>query len=395
MLQPSLIARVRREIPVTARAKYTYLNVGTMGPSPVPVHRAFLDAYQAWQDAGPGNPEAYHAAHALMEPARHALAAYLGVTADEVALTSNSTDGVNIVMAGLDWKKGDEVLTTDQEHPAVSVPWLNVQRRYGVVGRIFRLGATVDEILTNFRAQLSGRTKLVVISHVSSQTGIRLPVAEISALAHQAGALVCIDGAQACGQFPVNVEAVGCDFYTMNGHKWLLAPGGTGGVVLRRQAMERLTPVVVGAGSNEPVNYLEERRLQFVPSARRFENATRNWALYAGLTAAFQYMGAVGFANIEERGLGMSRRLRAGLAEIPGVSVKTPADHALSTGLVSWGISGWSGQDQYDALLNRFKVCGRPVGELDAVRASCAFFNLEEEVDLLLRAVAALAKERL
>ena len=394
MLEPSLIARVRREIPVTASATYVYLNVGTMGPSPSPVHQAFLDAYQAWQDAGPGNPEVYHAAHGLMEPARQALAAYLGVAPDEVALTSNSTDGVNIVMAGLDWRKGDEVLTSDQEHPAVSVPWLNVQQRYGVVGRIFNLGSTVDEILSNFRAQLSGRTKLVVVSHVSSQTGVRLPVAEMTALAHQVGALVCIDGAQACGQFPVNVAAIGCDFYTMNGHKWLLAPGGTGGVVIRRQALERLVPAVVGAGSNEPVDYRADRRLQFVPSARRFENATRNWALYAGLTAACAYIGTLGFENIEERGLGMSRRLQAELARIPGVSVKTPADPALSTGLVTWGISGWSGREQYDALLNRFKVCGRTVGELEAVRASCAFFNLEEEIELLLRSVATLAKER-
>lgn len=392
MLEPSLIARVRREIPVTAR--YTYLNVGTMGPSPAPVHQAFLAAYQEWQDAGPGNPEAYHAAHDLMEPARQALASYLGVTADEVALTSNTTDGVNIVVSGLDWAPGDEILTTDQEHPAVSVPWLNVQRRHGAVGRVFRLGATADEILSNFRAQLTDRTKLVVVSHVSSQTGIRLPVAEITRLAHEAGALVCLDGAQACGQFRVDVGAIGCDFYTMNGHKWLLAPAGTGGVVIRRQAIERISPVVVGSGSNEPVDYVLDGHLHFVPSARRFENATRNWALYAGLTAALGYMGAVGFDDIEKRGLGMARRLQATLAEIPGVTVRTPADPTLSTGLVSWSIAGWSGREQYEALLNRFKVCGRVVGELEAVRASCAFFNLEEEVDLLLGSVAALAKER-
>jgi selenocysteine lyase/cysteine desulfurase len=387
------VARARRDLTVTA--SYTYLNTGTMGPCPTPVHRAFLDAYQAWQDSGPGNPENYGAAHtAHSEPARASLARLLGVGADEIALTANSTDGVNIVISGLDWRPGDEFVTTDQEHPAVFVPWLNVQRRYGAVGRLFKVAGSAAEIVDNFRAVLSARTRLVVISHVSSQSGIRLPVAEIARLGHAAGALVCLDGAQAVGQVRVDAGRIGCDFYALNGHKWLLGPVGTGALVVRKEALDRIAPTFVGGGSNEPVDYLTCRDLRFLPSATRFENATRNWTAYAGLKAAIEYLEGFGLDKVEARGLTLAARLRAGLAEIPGVAVTSPGGPELGTALVSWALAGWTAQDQYSTLLTRFGVCCRPVAELNAVRASCAFFNLEEEVDLLVRSVATLASER-
>lgn len=371
---PVDLARVRADIPVLSRC--IFLNTGTLGPSPRPVTDAFLAAYREWQDRGPGDPAAYHAAHDAIEDARADLAGLLGAAPEQLALTANVSDALNLVIGGLPWQPGDEIVITDEEHPAVFVPALHL-RRLGVRVRIcpWELWAQ------GLPGYLGPRTKLLCASHVSSMTGRVLPVAPVLAAARSVGALLCLDGAQAVGQIEIDVAALGCDFYAFNAHKWLLAPVGSAGLVA--PAWERLTPLMVGAGSAE-VDYAETGRCELAAGARRFEFGTRNWAVGAGIRAAVAYARQFGVADIAARERALSAALGEALGRLPGATVLGGGE----SGIVSVRLEGIAGTDLQQALAAR-GVVTRPVRERDAVRFSCAYFNTEEEVAAAAAAVSA------
>jgi selenocysteine lyase/cysteine desulfurase len=370
------LARVRADIPVLSRC--VFLNTGTLGPSPRPVTEAFVRAYTQWQDAGPGDPHHYQARRASSEGARADLAALLGVDPDEVALTANVTEALNIVFSGLPWQPGDEVVISDEEHPAVFVPALHL-RRLGVRVRI----CPWERWAEGLPGFLGPRTRLLCASHVSSMTGRILPVAAALAAARSAGALLCLDGAQAVGQMALDVPSLGCDFYAFNAHKWLLAPVGSAGLVVRRRALDVLVPAWVGAGSGE-ADYAEDGALHLLPSARRFEFATRNWAVADGMRAAVAYARAIGLDRIAARQRTLSADLAARLAEVPGATVLGGGE----TGIVSVALAGRAGQEVQAALAAE-GIVTRTVRERNAVRFSCAYFNTEAE---MARAAAAVAR---
>ena len=372
------IERVRQEIPALSRV--TYLNTGTMGPSPAPVTEAFFRAYRAWQDMGPGDPQQYRKAHEAAEPARAKLAKFLGVRPENLALTGNSTDGVNIVTAGINWQEGDEIIITDQEHPAVYVPWMRLQRRWGVRGLVLWLSDDPSVTLSRLDDLLSDRTRLVLISHVTTMTGLVLPVKEMADLAHSRGALVMLDGAQACGNIPVDIPSTGADSYTMNGHKWLLGPGGTGAVFTGDRVFGDIEPVFVGGGSSKPVNYREDPVLEYQDDARRFEFGTRNWSLYVGLEAALDYLeGAGGISAASARSKALALRAREAFSGIRGVTVVSPSGESNVSGILTIKTASVSGEE-LSSRLSEMKVITRPVREMDAVRFTFAFFNNEEDV---------------
>lgn len=380
-----IIDRVRQEIPVLSRM--TYLNTGTMGPSPAPVSDAFVRAYRTWQDLGPGDPQQYRAAREAAEPARVKLARFLGIRPETLAFTGNSTDGTNIVTAGINWQEGDEVIITDQEHPAVYVPWMRLQRRWGVRGLVLWLSNDPAVTLARLGDLLSERTRLVLVSHVTTMTGLVLPVREMADLAHARGALVMLDGAQACGNIPVDIGATGADFYTTNGHKWLLGPAGTGAVYVGDRGFEDIEPVFVGGGSAKPVNYRQEPILAYQDDAKRFEFGTRNWSLYVGLGAALDYLDAAGgISCASARSQMLASLAREMFSKVPGISVLSP--EAGSSGILTIRSASISGEELSNRLSEK-SVITRPVREMDAVRFTFAFFNNEMDVE---KAAAALRK---
>ena len=370
--------RVRADILVLARC--VFLNTGTLGPSPRPVTEAFVRAYTAWEDAGPGDPAQYQGRRAGIEAARADLASLLGVPPGEVALTANVTEALNIVFSGLPWQPGDEVVISDEEHPAVFVPALHL-KRLGVRVRI----CPWDRWGDGLPGYLSPRTRLLCASHVSSMTGRVLPVAAVVSAARQAGALLCLDGAQAVGQMAIDLPSLGCDFYAFNAHKWLLAPVGSAGLVVRSHALAALTPVWVGAGSGE-VEYAEGGDLRLAPDAHRFEFATRNWAIGDGIAAAVAYARASGLDAIAARQRALSAELAERVRGISGSRVFGGGE----TGIVTAALAGRDGFDLQQRLAEQ-GIITRTVRERNAVRFSCAYFNTEAEVAQAAGAFAALA----
>ncbi len=243
------LATIRAAIPALANS--IYLNTGTFGPMPTAVADEIRRVYGEIERQGTFSPAVFWQMELEgFEALRKQVAALLHADPAEITLTRNVTDGINIVLHGLDWQPGDQVILTDQEHPSGTVPWLALAERAGVALRWLELVADADEIVARFERLLTPRTRLAQLSHVSCLTGLRLPMERLCRLARQAGVLTLVDGAHAEGQFAVDVRALDCDFYAACGHKSQMAAGTAG----RRHALRRAgthpaaAPALAGLG---------------------------------------------------------------------------------------------------------------------------------------------------
>ena len=352
---------LRSQFPVLDRL--AYLNAGSVGPVP----RAAADAVQReLADAlenGRGGKAQFERALALADRLRVRVAGLFGAEAHEIALTGATTDGANAVIGGLDLGPGDEVLTSDEEHPGLLAPLGLARRRRGVEVRT----VPFDEIA----GEVSASTRLVACSHVSWLTG---RVADTAALA-RCGAPVLLDGAQGLGAVPVRVGDLGCDYYAASGQKWLCGPIGSGYLYVREERLEELSPAAAGYGTvSDPLRALE---LPLRPGAGRFDAGfpappTSAWAL-AALDALDS--DANGIGAVHERGAALAAGLASKLAE-RGVTV---APRGRST-LVSWESPDNEAESAHlleDGILVRH-LPGTPY-----VRASVGAWSTEEELERL------------
>lgn len=369
-----------------------YLNTGTIGVMSEPVLQRHLERvahYERYGHVGEAD------ARSAYEDARESFARLINASSDEIALNRNATDGVNFVLAGLSLPGGATLLTTDEEHPAVMFPITHAARRCNGNVATVSLGKSDDELLGELRQVLESKSvAIAVISHVSCETGRRLPIAEMVAACREHGVLSLVDGAQSVGQFPVDVEEIGCDFLTGNGHKWLCGPKGTGFLYVRRTRLEDLTPPYVGAGATDPPfdraelpPYTDRAGWCFRDDAQRYEFGTRNWHLYGAVTDAVQELEAIGLSAIERHVAQVTGELKTALAERPGVEVHTPASWDRSCGLVTFSVNGWDGPDLSRRLWDDFKVIQRRVQIPNGVRVSCAHYTGPEEIDRFLQAL--------
>ncbi|MGE5653052.1 MAG: aminotransferase class V-fold PLP-dependent enzyme, partial [Bacillota bacterium] len=360
-------------------------------PAPKPVTQAFFDAYQSWHERGAGLAKHYEAMRdSVTDEVRAKLARFLGCDPDELAFTANCTEGMNIVASGLAWQAGDEVIITDQEHPANSFFWMYHHERLGVKVRILELCHDHEELLVRFRKLLNPRTRLVAISHVTTTNGHILPIWEMVEATHQNGSLILVDGAHAVGQIPVNLHELRCDFYAMNGHKWLMGPAGTGAVFIRRDRLDLVSPVWVGDVKGHKFRYAEDGSLVLPHEARRHEFATRNWALIVGLGRAIDYVEEIGVDLIRSRVRMLADRLKQRLREVPGMKLLSPWDPDHSMGLVTFEVEGHPGPQLY-AQLEARGICPRYL--FNAIRVSIGYYTLQEELDAMVDAIKEIVKE--
>jgi selenocysteine lyase/cysteine desulfurase len=365
------VVRIREQLP--ALGEVVYLNTGTAGIAARPLEELTL-----FEQHG---EVVYQAMQERMEAARARVAAYLGATADELAFTRNATDGVNLVVWGLPWKADDEVVLSNEEHPAMNLPWHHLQSSGGPRLKLFRVEAEPEATLRNVKALITPRTRMIASSHVSCQSGIRVPARELCALAHEHGLLSLLDGAQAVGQFPVDLADLGCDFYVGNGHKWLHGPKGTGFLYVKRSRLDSLRPTHIGAGAVERPIDLADMRL--VRSARRYEYGTRSYGTYAALTAALDWLEGLGWDRLERRLEHLSGYLKGRLMATPGVTLVSAQPWESSSALVSFSVQGVEPAEIQAHLWENGKVRSRIFPERPILRLSTAYFNTEAELDLL------------
>jgi selenocysteine lyase/cysteine desulfurase len=382
-----LFARLRADLHFPADV--VYCNTGTLGATPREVLSAMVSRLETTEASLPDWPyfqadgEPLTGYQPLLD-ARRRIAQFLGVTPEEIAITQNATMGMNDLGNGIDWQPGDEVLTTDQEHGgAISIFRLMAKRR-GIVVRELPIEKAVaggpDAIVEMFRAAVTPRLKAIMVSQVTSQLGIRMPVEALITLAKTNGALSLIDGAQAVGCTEVNLAALGCDAYVASPHKWLMAPKGTGILYVRRDVQAQFwTTLASYQWQNE------------ADGAFRFmQYGTGSVALIDGLLAAIRLAERHGMARVERWDRALARRLREGLAQIPGVVLSSPTDERLASAITTFRVSGTKARDLQNALWDQ-KIRVRAQGDDKGVRLSAHIYVSPADIDRVLAVVAAVA----
>lgn len=352
-----------------------YLQTGSLGPTPKPVMERTIAAWKALElnPAAYGYGEQEHA----MEGVRAKAASFLSCKTDELVLTNCTTEGMNWVAQGLTFAAGDRVLTTDQEHPGGRVGWDYVVRRHGVVLDIIGIPPGENDaqaIVDRFAARITPRTRVLSFSHLLSSTGLRMPVAELSALARQRGCIAVVDGAQAVGGIAVNVKALGCHVYATSGHKWLLAPKGTGLLYLSEELGTAIDPVTLESGRGA---YTASTGVCSIPSV-------------LGLGAAIDYITTLGTARVESHNLSLRNRLHLALADLPKLRIVSPAPGPLASPLLSFALpDGVTSGAMHERLREKHNVEVKvvPGNWFNGTRISTHLFNTEEDVDALVHAL--------
>ena len=355
-----------------------YLQTGSLGPTPRPV----IDRVMAvWRELE-RNPVAlgYGTLETAQDEVRQTAAAFLGCGKEEIVLTGSTTEGMNWVAQGLHLKPGDRVLTTDQEHPGGRSCWDYLVRTAGVILDEVRIPPDLHdaaEIVDRFSRAIKPDTRVLSFSHLLTSTGLRMPVAELSALARTRGAVSVVDAAQAAGGIQVNVKALGADVYVTSGHKWLLAPKGTGILYLSEGLGTRVDPIALQAGR---VSYSGSSGVRNIPGL-------------IGLGASLDYLTGKGPAATEAHNLALRNRLHAALADVPRLTVVSAPPGPLASPLLTYTLPADVPSDRlYRQLYERHRVVVKVVpGQwLNGNRISTHLFNSEADVDAL---VAALRRE--
>ncbi|MDH4071120.1 MAG: aminotransferase class V-fold PLP-dependent enzyme [Ignavibacteria bacterium] len=369
---------VRGQFPL--RTEPVFLNNGTIGPSPFVV----IDAVTAELESVDRD-----ARYGGWEDVRPKIARFVHADPEEISITHNVTDGINVVACGLPLKNGDEVIMTDQEHAGNAVPWLARARRDGIVIRVISPGWTAAETLERINDAINSRTRVIAVPHITCTTGQVLPAREISTLGHDKGLWVMIDAAHTPGMLPLDVHAIGCDFLTTCGHKWMLGPKGTGFLYIRKDVIGELEPYWVGAGVDTGWD-LRAGTITYRDDAHRFDFATQSSALYVGLGAAIDFLYNIGMENVSRRGQALAGRLRGGLRELgERVEILTPDEPGGYGSVVAFRPKNIAFDTLQQSLLNEHRFVTRQVPEngMNCNRISTHIYNVPAEVDRFLEAV--------
>jgi selenocysteine lyase/cysteine desulfurase len=389
------IARIRAETP--GCDEVIHLNNAGAALPPALVHETVLR--HLGEEARIGGYEAADAALDRLTESYASLARLVGARADEIAYVENATRAWDMAFHAIRFRRGDRILTTTSEYASNALGFIHTAARCGV---------TVEVVPDDEHGQISlvaltrlldqGGVRLVAINHVPTHDGLVNPVAEVGALARAAGALYLVDACQSVGQLAVDVGEIGCDLLSATGRKFLRGPRGTGFLYVRREVLEELEPPFVdlrAADWTGPDSY------ELRPDARRFETWERFVAGQLGLAAAAAYALDLGLGAIEERVVSLGARLRAALAELPGVTVHDRGRH--KSGIVTFTHAGAGAAEIVrDLAAQRINVrVAEQTYRYDfgatpppRVRASVHYYNTEDELDRTVEALTPVLRSR-
>lgn len=369
-------------------ADHVDLNCGSVGCTPLPVLRAMIDhILSAEEFREPSYPWFGYEENERLRALRDALAAFLNVTRDELALVRNATEANNVIANGIDMKPGEEVLMTDQEHPGGYCPWEEKAARYGIKINKVNLPqppASKDEIVDLFERAMTPRTRMIFFSHITTATGVILPAKEICAVARKRGALSAVDGAHAIGQIPLDLHDMGCDFYGSSPHKWLMAPKGTGFLYIREERLKDLWAHTATANWN---NYdMKAYRFSWI--------GTSNLSVMVGLHAAIDFFNQIGPQRIYAREHELATQVRDRVAKYPNLKIVNASSDPFFGGMVSFepnppippgSTTGGLKKVADECAARNLRVAGGP----ERFRISTGIFTQPTDLDLFYDALDA------
>ena len=355
----------------------TYMNNASLGMPPAVVAEAVCKGYEAI------SKEPLHGKHDLQDNITKEvipnLAKTFGAEADEIVLTRNASEALHLQAIGLELKHGDEVIITTQEHPAGHRPWMFRKEHEGVrVKEVFIPSPldSEDDVVSRVEEAISRKTKALSFCHVT-RGGHRYPVKKLVAMARDRGIVTLVDGAQAAGQFPINLHDLRCDTYAVSLHKWILAPAGTGFLYVRQDARKRIRsafapdPTLEAPGFDPP--------------------GTKDFPVRAAIGAALDFVNTLGLENIENRCRSLSDYLKAGLAEIKGVKLLSGHTPEISApGSTIFEKEGLDAIASVPMIEERIKthIDEHQRDSHNAIRISTHIYNTKAEIDRLLEALA-------
>ncbi|MBS1587772.1 MAG: aminotransferase class V-fold PLP-dependent enzyme [Bacteroidetes bacterium] len=358
---------------------WTYLNNGTMGPSPYPVIEAVHEAMMEGD---------MHGSYGGWEATAAKLAKFVGANDDEIALTHNVTDGINIACWGLPLKRGDEVILTTHEHVGNAFPWLNRQKLHGIVIKTYTPGPTADETLNRISTLINKKTRVIATPHIPCTQGQVIPVKEVCALAKEKGIYSIIDGAHGPGMLLLDLHDLGCDTYASCCHKWMLGPKGTGFLYVRKDFQDTLQPYFVGGGSDKGswnMATVPVTSTGYADSAHRYYGGTQAAGLYKGVDAAIDFIETIGLVNIHNRIKSLGKYTQDQLLAIGDkVELITPTEERSRCAVNGFRIKGVEYTKFYSTCAEN-KVRIRSVAEngLNSLRVSTHIYNNKDEIDKL------------
>jgi selenocysteine lyase/cysteine desulfurase len=369
---------VQRQFPLEDRL--IYLNAANVCPASRPVMDRHLEYLRDFH-ANPSfqNREKYSAMH---ESLRTKAAKMLRVSAEEIAVTRNTSEGSNIVVKGIDLKPGDEVIITGHNHPSNSDSWKVRARRDGFVVKTVPSpvpARSSDELYAGIERAVTPRTKVIAITHVTSTTGLLYPARAIAELARRRNIWMHLDGAQTFGSLDVDLAAIGCDSFSTSAHKWLMGPLEAGLLFVRAERIPELWPSIVTAGWADNLK-----------GARKFEVfGQRDDPRVAALEAALDFLSLIGLPTVEARTRALAARAKTALSAIPQVDLKTNLEPGLSGGVVKFKLRNVPTKRAYDTLWERHRlaIAMTPSGDAEGLRFSPHIYNSFEQIDTAVAAV--------
>jgi selenocysteine lyase/cysteine desulfurase len=350
-----------------------YLNNGTVGSSPAPVLRAVFEGYRDAERLAQTDPEDYPIwGYAAWNQFRDPLAEFIGCKREELALLRNATEANSFIANGIDLKAGDEVVITDQEHPGGEHPWNLRAKRYGVAIKKITLPRPVPDaatVLSLFNDAITPRTRVFFFSHITTVTGVVLPVKELAALARSKGIISAVDGAHVPGMMKLNVRELGCDLYSASPHKWLQSPKGSGFLYVRDEVIDRIWNTIATEGWDD--TKIRAERFQRIGSS--------NVPALCGLKASIEFANQIGMDRIEKRHREMADYILAGMLSRDAKSWTSPAAR-LRCAIATVTIAPYKMPDPETWLWREKKIRIRG-GLPSKVRLSTPYYLLKKDID--------------
>jgi len=357
----------------TVNRSYVNLNNGGVCPSPRIVQEAmkrYLDlsneapAYTMWELLEP-----------QIESVRQGLARTFGCDPEEMAITRNASEGLEIVQLGLDLEPGDEILTTTHDYPRMLTTWRQRERRDGIVLKTFPFPTpppSLEDLAERFERAVTPRTRVILLCHITNLTGQIFPVRQICRMARERGIEAIVDGAHAFAHFPFTHADLDCDYYATSLHKWLLAPHGTGFLYVRRSKIPKVWPLMAAPDKMDA-------------DVRKFEEiGTHPAANHNAIAEALVFHNGIGVARRAARMRYLRDRWMRRLSGQPRVRIFTSFDPAQSCGIGTVQVEGVDTRRLAEHLFDRRRIIVVPIihEEFQGLRVTPNIYNTVDEVDV-------------
>ncbi len=373
--------RVRQAF--TIDANHVNLNSGSVSPAP----RVVAEAMQRYWTLTNMSPSYYvdELLYPEVELVRRRLAATFGCDPEELAITRNTSESLQIAQMGLPLERGDEIVSTTQDYPRMITAWRQRERRDGVVLKLVSFPTpppSMDTLYDRVFSAVTARTKVIHICHMTYTTGQIFPVKRICDEARRRGIFTIVDGGHTFAHFPFTAADLGCDVYGSSLHKWLCAPVGNGLLYVRKEQIRRIWPLLAA----DPAQDGDIRKFEAI--------GTYPIALRTALSDALAFHEEIGAERKAARLRYLRERWMHGVEAVRGVTLRTSFDPAQACALGAMSLANMGAQELTDALQRRWRIHVRPrfvPGEFDCIRVTPNVFTKLDEVDLFVEAIRTLA----